>query len=619
MKPEKVELLSPSDSSVGVFIKYGFTWKRLDEITNYHIQISSDTLFQRIILDDSTALTNEIYCDKLNYNNKYYWRVRAKNENGWGVWSVARYFKTKITPEPYFDPPVSWQFERLTGENTAIILKKDINQTSGKSYLEPNDALGVFYIRDESLACGGYTIWDGNDNTAITAWGDNKQTLTFKDGFLSKENLRYKLWDAQNGIEKPVLVRNSSGPNYFKPDTVTEILSLGDLSIQKIILESGKWKYISSYILPFYPFLDSIFVENVIIIKSEKDDQYISSTNENTIGNWDNAQGYSIYSNLDDTLKFTGEIIPTNGLTFKLMANEWYLLPFLSDSPMTTEQAFQSIKNSILMLVNSKGEIYSPKYGIDNIQFLVPGEAYRIMCSEEKNFVYPNNQKVTVTKSFDSTKTYFKNKFNQTGDYSIFIVESDTFVDNDEVAIVNTGNEIVGCGIVKNRRCIFVCWGDNSITKNIYDGAINNESLKLKYYDKKKKIEKDVGIKSITDLLSQKPAEMKYKPGSISVVKHSGGTGEIEESIGNFDMVRFIQSENSQDSFLDIKREYSSIDIKIYNTLGSLVSYVSDGINISRMISSNQLLGNNPSGIYYAVIRIDGEPYFLKINRVCKY
>ncbi|WP_407931549.1 VWA domain-containing protein, partial [Ignavibacterium album] len=97
--PEKCYLVYPSNASTehppnGLM----FQWKKALEnqktILKYQFELATDYQFNNIIVNDSTLTDTTHTVNGLNYASTYYWRVRAKNQVGWGTWSDIWYFST---------------------------------------------------------------------------------------------------------------------------------------------------------------------------------------------------------------------------------------------------------------------------------------------------------------------------------------------------------------------------------------------------------------------------------------------------------------------------------------------------------------------------------------------
>ena len=107
-----------------------FQWKWVEKVSNYQIVISESADFSSPILDSLVA-DNMAYMDKtLKRNTHYFWRVRAKNQNGDGAWSAAFNFKTHtnlILKAPVLNPIA----DDKSFENRVLSFKK---VTDAKEY-----------------------------------------------------------------------------------------------------------------------------------------------------------------------------------------------------------------------------------------------------------------------------------------------------------------------------------------------------------------------------------------------------------------------------------------------------------------------------------------------------
>ena len=94
-----------------------------------------------------------------------------------------------------------WDY-MLTGGNAVIALEQEsfnnilFSDYSGQAVslldIQCPIWIGVFYENNDGLLeCGGYTTW-GNQNFAITAWGDDATTLE-KDGFSDGDEYIFKI------------------------------------------------------------------------------------------------------------------------------------------------------------------------------------------------------------------------------------------------------------------------------------------------------------------------------------------------------------------------------------------------------------------------------------------
>ncbi len=97
LPPSPPDLILPANGSVNVVINPLLKWTQVNGSTNYHLQISTDSNFSSLVLNDSTIQTNQKTV-QLQSQTKYYWRVRAKNNAGWSLFSQIWSFTTKSNP-----------------------------------------------------------------------------------------------------------------------------------------------------------------------------------------------------------------------------------------------------------------------------------------------------------------------------------------------------------------------------------------------------------------------------------------------------------------------------------------------------------------------------------------
>lgn len=93
--PVQVSLLSPNNGETDVALVPKYMWSPLEEVLSYHLQVSSNENFTDPVVDktgiEQTSYTSEV---KLSGQSTYFYRVRARNIQGYGEWSVIRPFTT---------------------------------------------------------------------------------------------------------------------------------------------------------------------------------------------------------------------------------------------------------------------------------------------------------------------------------------------------------------------------------------------------------------------------------------------------------------------------------------------------------------------------------------------
>jgi hypothetical protein len=71
-------------------------WSKISNALSYHFQLSADSSFSKVLINDTTLVNPQISVRKLQNKTKYFWRIRAKNLGGYSNFSQAWSFLTQI-------------------------------------------------------------------------------------------------------------------------------------------------------------------------------------------------------------------------------------------------------------------------------------------------------------------------------------------------------------------------------------------------------------------------------------------------------------------------------------------------------------------------------------------
>ena len=93
-EPAVPVLNAPLQDAVNIPARTLLIWNAAVGAATYHIQLATDSLFNDMILNDSTLRTASRMIGPLPVDTKYYWRVRAKNASGVGAFSATWSFTT---------------------------------------------------------------------------------------------------------------------------------------------------------------------------------------------------------------------------------------------------------------------------------------------------------------------------------------------------------------------------------------------------------------------------------------------------------------------------------------------------------------------------------------------
>jgi alpha-amylase len=154
--PEIPTLTSPANGDTAVNTIVTLSWNPVSGAASYRLQLSTDSTFTSIDVDDSTLTSAEKNVNGLTRDTFYYWRVRSKNGYGSSSWSERWNFKTRydFTVDYYFS--TAWNM---------VSLPLDVSDAI-KSIVFPNASSDAFtfspgsgYIKHDTLLLGkGYWL-----------------------------------------------------------------------------------------------------------------------------------------------------------------------------------------------------------------------------------------------------------------------------------------------------------------------------------------------------------------------------------------------------------------------------------------------------------------------------
>lgn len=100
------ELKAPLDKSKDLYPILTFEWYEVEAGEKYYIQIAKNEAFDLVIFESETENSTSHFLELLEYNTQYWWRIRASNTDGTGMWSEPWSFLTAIQ-EPILMSPQS--------------------------------------------------------------------------------------------------------------------------------------------------------------------------------------------------------------------------------------------------------------------------------------------------------------------------------------------------------------------------------------------------------------------------------------------------------------------------------------------------------------------------------
>ncbi len=590
-----VTLISPENNSDDMSLTPLFDWEDHPMYFYYTLQIATDANFSNIV-NQQVGLYNSSYqieqYEAFEPTMQYYWRVRATDlEGNASYWSETWNFNTRFF----------WQVITETGNYSTIIVPASINPMLGDRPIANDDAIGLFYQREEGdWYCGGYAIWN-EINLAITVWGDNSDT-PIKDGFAIGEPYTFKIWDNVTRNELDAIATYQIGNDYYTVNGVSILSSLNAYIItnQDISLNSG-WHMISSYIVPENDTIINIFeniATDVKIVKNGAGQVYNPAFSINDIGNWNFTDGYLVNMLNEDILTITGqklipEVTPIN------LNNGWNLSAYLRDNEMSPATAFESISSSLVLAKDNVGGIFMPAYGINTLGNMQTGQGYYFYMNAAAMLTYPANsaQKAVAENEITPLAKYNIPTMKNTGKNATFLISIESN-DGNEIGVYNMNNELIGSGAVHNGVAAITIWGDDETTHTI-DGAKDNEYLNVKLYNTNNNTSKEISLTQIKEITGNtEQSELYYKTNAIYLAKASAN----DETGFAMSIKNIPNPVESNVVFEFTLTDEANAEIQIYTSTGELVASVGNGNYSAGLHRISFDASNLASGMYNIVL-----------------
>ncbi len=345
--PTKVELISPADNSINIPKTVTFQWYKINDniintkkkttkpglkpeapspkrIIKYHennidtsinvfgywFELSTDSTFRSSVIKDSTILDTLNEITGLNNLTKYFWRVKARNESGWGDFSDI------------------WSFTTIVHEPSAPALISPQNNSSG---------LGLTPLLDwkpVSLA-SSYSIQISTDSLFITTVYNNiliqNHELTVPSGKLNYLTKYYWRVNASNaGGTSPWSTPWSFTTSQGLPLTLKFYLEGFWNGNEEISDTANIYLANASYPYSLSDSINNILFSpegtlNAVFTKAQNGNYYIVIKHRNHLETW-SADSISFITGIPVSYDFTISANKAFGNNMKQVGNVWVLI-----------------------------------------------------------------------------------------------------------------------------------------------------------------------------------------------------------------------------------------------------------------------------------------------------
>ncbi|HZY10560.1 MAG TPA: T9SS type A sorting domain-containing protein, partial [Bacteroidota bacterium] len=175
-------LVLPFNAAMNQPLSLMLKWNESGGASSYRLQVSTDSTFTTLILDDSTITDTIKHISLLSDSTTYYWRVSARNTNGSSDWSSpVWFFRTGIG---IFTMSVLDRWNMISVPLSVEDPRKDVLFQMALSAAFAYQ-LGIGYVEHDSLRNGaGYWLkFFGDQQVGLTGFGRLHDTVTVVEGW----------------------------------------------------------------------------------------------------------------------------------------------------------------------------------------------------------------------------------------------------------------------------------------------------------------------------------------------------------------------------------------------------------------------------------------------------
>lgn len=392
------------------------------------------------------------------------------------------------------DSTVPWDV-LVTGANHTVIIDANSSIDLDGMSIEIGDALGVFFLDDNSdLQCAGYVTWTG-ENNAIAAQGDDSTTDEI-DGFISGENFVWMVWD---NSEEMALMANASYqdnmPNQgsFVVNGISAISSLNSVpAVTEQLLELPEgWSNFSVYMLADnmdLAYCLSSIVENVVIAKDNEGSAYLPDFNFNGVGDVEIGQGYQVKLTNESSILMPGTYMLPEENPIDLTPG-WNMIGYLRLEGADAAAVLADVvdHDNLVIAKDYEGNAYLPEYNFNGIGDMLPTQGYQLKVNEADQVLYlSNDESYRMSELVRIQNQAIHYSSSNITDHNMTVVIDDLAWDvlpenGAEIAAFDKDGNLVGAAIYTSPVTVLSIWGDDVMTAS-KDGMLSLESVSFKLW-----------------------------------------------------------------------------------------------------------------------------------------
>ncbi len=443
-----------------------------------------------------------------------------------------------------------------TSENHTILIPATATFDINGNSIANGDIIGVFYLLNGSLQCGGKITWNGAATT-ISAYGNDAPN---DNGFEDNEIFQWKIWDASAMMSYDATVTYDNTlpqSNTYINDGISGIIGLESGSIQNIDLVEG-WNFVSTNLIPENADISvamAPIAADIELAKDEDGQVYWPNFNINNIGNITVGKAYKVNANDNVSWDITGSLINPDLYPIQLPQG-WSYIGYLREVPANIASVMNSVSTDIFLVKNLNGDTYWPAFNINNIGNMEPGKGYQINMTNTETFTFPSNS--TVLPAFKSVNTILENKvftdINASQEHMHFVIPTSSWKfdiqSEDEIGVFTLNDELIGAAV----------YNDNHLSVTIFGNQeLEHSPLTFKLWNAKEGI--------YTDLIVNEKSSVLYAKDQASVISSISKKSSLDVN----DNIFVIQDHGHIEAVFTTLKE-TLYQISIYNGIGQKIS-----------------------------------------------
>ena len=252
------------------------------------------------------------------------------------------------------------------------------------------------------------------------------------------------------------------------------------------------WNLVSSPVIPLVANLDSIFSVavasgDVLLIRNLASQIWKPAANIREFTDWDTSAALQIRMANPATVAFYGEFADPS--THFILQNGWNWIAYPRLDSLFVTEALAGLGESLTMAKGNSGRIYVPAQGFNELGYIHPGEAWKILVTAGApvDFVWVSAQEHPNAPAASPECRHFSNYPNTGRSLNLLVAQWEQTVPHpgDEVAaFYSDGGGVSGCGaaVVQDGLFNLIAWGDDNSTDDFQEGPLDGDLLTFRYW-----------------------------------------------------------------------------------------------------------------------------------------